>query len=49
MEYQSSTKDKRRKAIINAAFQIFVEKKIEPVSMGEIAEATSDIIPLLSE
>ena len=39
MEYQSSTKDKRRKAIINAAFQIFVEKKIEPVSMGEVAEA----------
>lgn len=32
-------KDNRRKAIINAAFQIFVEKKIEPVSMGEIAEA----------
>ena len=31
-------KDHRRKAIINAAFQIFVEKKIEPVSMGEIAE-----------
>lgn len=36
---KSSTKDKRRKAIIDAAFRIFVEKKIEPVSMGEIAEA----------
>lgn len=36
---KSSMKDNRRKAIINAAFQIFVEKKIEPVSMGEIAEA----------
>ena len=36
---KSSIKDHRRKAIINAAFQIFVEKKIEPVSMGEIAEA----------
>mgnify|MGYP002564870658 CR=1 FL=1 len=36
---KSSMKDHRRKAIINAAFQIFVEKKIEPVSMGEIAEA----------
>ena len=35
---KSSMKDHRRKAIINAAFQIFVEKKIEPVSMGEIAE-----------
>ena len=35
---KSSIKDHRRKAIINAAFQIFVEKKIEPVSMGEIAE-----------
>ena len=36
---KSSMKDHRRKAIINAAFQTFVEKKIEPVSMGEIAEA----------
>ena len=35
---KSSMKDHRRKAMINAAFQIFVEKKIEPVSMGEIAE-----------
>lgn len=38
-QIKSSMKDNRRKAIINAAFQIFVEKKIEPVSMGEIAEA----------
>lgn len=36
---KSSMKDNRRKAIINEAFQIFVEKKIEPVSMGEVAEA----------
>ena len=28
----------QKKSTINAAFQIFVEKKIEPVSMGEIAE-----------
>lgn len=29
----------RKQKIIDAAFNIFVEKKIEPVSMGEIAEA----------
>ena len=29
----------RKQKIIDAAFKIFVEKKIEPVSMGEIAEA----------
>lgn len=29
----------RNKKIIDTAFQIFVEKKIEPVSMGEIADA----------
>ena len=29
----------RNKKIIDTAFQIFVERKIEPVSMGEIADA----------
>ena len=29
----------RNQKIIDTAFQIFVERKIEPVSMGEIAEA----------
>ena len=28
----------RRQKIIDTAFKIFVERKIEPVSMGEIAE-----------
>lgn len=32
-------KDERRDKILDEAFRIFVEKKIEPVSMGEIAEA----------
>lgn len=39
IQKQSSSKEIRRKAIIDAAFQIFVEHKIEPVSMGEIANA----------
>lgn len=33
-------KDERKEKILTEAFRIFVEKKIEPVSMGEIAEAT---------
>lgn len=38
---QSETgfKEIRRKKIIDAAYGLFVERKIEPVSMGEIAEA----------
>ena len=32
-------KDERREKILAEAYRIFVEKKIEPVSMGEIAEA----------
>ena len=32
-------KDERREKILTEAYRIFVEKKIEPVSMGEIAEA----------
>ena len=31
-------KDERREKILTEAYRIFVEKKIEPVSMGEIAE-----------
>ena len=29
----------KQERILDAAFRIFVERKIEPVSMGEIAEA----------
>lgn len=39
LQRQQNAKEMRRKVIIDTAFQIFVEKKIEPVSMGEIAEA----------
>ena len=33
-------KNERKERILTEAFRIFVEKKIEPVNMGEIAEAT---------
>ena len=39
MQKSISSKEMRRKAIIDTAFQIFVEQKIEAVSMGEIANA----------
>lgn len=32
-------KDEKREKILNTAFRVFVERKIEAVSMGEIAEA----------
>ena len=32
-------KDERREKILTEAYRIFVEKKIEPVGLGEIAEA----------
>ena len=38
-EKQIAKENERRKKILDTAFQIFVEKKIEGVSMGEIAEA----------
>lgn len=38
-EQQQEKKSLRRKQIVDSAFQIFVERKIEPVSMGEIAAA----------
>ena len=38
-EKQIVKEKERNQKIIDAAFEIFVEKKIEPVSMGEIAQA----------
>jgi len=39
LQKKESLKETRRRLIIDAAFRIFVEQKIEPVSMGEIASA----------
>lgn len=39
LQKKESLKEARRRLIIDTAFQIFVEQKIEPVSMGEIASA----------
>ena len=38
-EKQKVKENERRQRILDTAFRIFVEKKIEAVSMGEIAEA----------
>lgn len=38
-EKQIEKESERNRRILETAFRIFVEKKIEPVSMGEIAEA----------
>ena len=38
-ENQKTKENVRRKRILDVAFQIFVEKKIDSVSMGEIAQA----------
>lgn len=38
-EKQIAKENSRNKKIIDTAFDIFVERKIEPVSMGEIADA----------
>ena len=38
MGKQKESKNKKNEKIINTAFRIFVEKKIEPVSITEIAE-----------
>ena len=38
-ENQKVKENVRGKRILDVAFQIFVEKKIESVSMGEIAQA----------
>lgn len=38
-ERQKAKENARRERILDVAFRIFVEKKIESVSMGEIAEA----------
>lgn len=38
-EKQMEKENARNRKIIDTAFQIFVERKIEPVSMGEIADA----------
>ena len=38
-EKQMAKESERNRKILETAFRIFVEKKIEPVSMGEIAEA----------
>lgn len=38
-EKQKAKENERRQRILDTAFRIFVEKKIEAVSMGEIAEA----------
>lgn len=38
-EKQMEKENARNQKIIDTAFQIFVERKIEPVSMGEIADA----------
>ena len=37
LQKKESLKEARRRLIIDMAFRIFVEQKIEPVSMGEIA------------
>ena len=39
LQKKESHKEARRRLIIDTAFRIFVEQKIEPVSMGEIASA----------
>ncbi|WP_455057424.1 TetR/AcrR family transcriptional regulator [Jutongia sp.] len=39
LQKKESSKEMRRRMIIDTAFRIFVEQKIEPVSMGEIASA----------
>ena len=39
LQKKESLKEARRRLIIDTAFRIFVEQKIEPVSMGEIASA----------
>ena len=39
LQKKESSKEARRRMIIDTAFRIFVEQKIEPVSMGEIASA----------
>ena len=53
MGKQEESKNKKNEKIINTAFRIFVEKKIEPVSITEIAEKAgvgrADRIPLLSD
>ena len=38
-EKQLEKESIRNQRILDTAFRIFVERKIEPVSMGEIAEA----------
>ena len=38
-EKQIAKESERNRRILETAFRIFVERKIEPVSMGEIAEA----------
>ena len=38
-EKQMAKESERNRKILETAFRIFVERKIEPVSMGEIAEA----------
>lgn len=39
LQKKGSSKEARRRTTIDTAFRIFVEQKIEPVSMGEIASA----------
>ena len=38
MIIKKSEKDERREKIIDVAFRLFVDKKIESVTMGEIAK-----------
>ena len=40
-EKQKAKENERRQRILDTAFRIFVEKKIEAVRMGEIAEAVA--------
>ena len=42
MIIKKSEKDERREKIIDVAFRLFVDKKIESVTMGEIAKEAGD-------
>ena len=42
-EKQIVKESERNRKILETAFRIFVERKIEPVSMGEIAEAAGQV------
>ena len=47
-EKQMEKENARNQKIIDTAFQIFVERKIEPVSMGEIADSDESLLDDLS-